>query len=215
VNRKRVHRLWRREGLKVPARRRPKRARGASANGCGVRRATGRDDVWAWDFVHDRTSDGRGLKVPAVVDEWTRECLALRVGRTMGSAEVVETLRSLRRDGKTIVFASHRPDEVIALADRVLVMERGRLVSDTTPAELWPGDAGVQTVRLHLREASEHDAARLLREAGHAVHLNGRGLCVAVERDKKAGPIRTLTNASVEVRDFEILDDLVIEEARQ
>jgi len=132
-----------------------------------------------------------------------------------GRAEVVETLRALRAGGKTIVFASHRPDEVIALADRVLVMERGRLVSDTTPAELWPGDAGVQTVRLHLREASEHDAARLLREAGHAVHLNGRGLCVAVERDKKAGPIRTLTNASVEVRDFEILDDLVIEEARQ
>jgi len=100
VNRKRVHRLWRREGLRVPSRRRPKRARGVSANGCGVRRARGRDDVWAWDFVHDRTSDGRGLKVPAVVDEWTRECLALRVGRTMGSAEVIETLNGLLRSGR-------------------------------------------------------------------------------------------------------------------
>ncbi|MFG0274416.1 MAG: ABC transporter ATP-binding protein [Phycisphaerales bacterium] len=127
-----------------------------------------------------------------------------------GRSEVVETLRALRRDGKTIVFASHRPDEVIALADRVLVMERGRVVADTTPAELWPGDAGVQTVRLHLRRASEQDAADVLRSAGHAVHLNGRGLCVAVERDQKAAPISLLAEARLEVRDFEILDDLVI-----
>lgn len=129
-----------------------------------------------------------------------------------GRREVVETLRALRRDGKTVVFASHRPDEVIALADRVLVMEKGRLVADTTPAKLWPGSAGVQTVRLHLRSASEQHAATLLRDAGHAVHLNGRGLCVAVERDRKAAPIHTLLEARVEVRDFEILDDLTSED---
>lgn len=125
-----------------------------------------------------------------------------------GRGDVVETLQRLRAEGKTLVFASHRPDEVIALADRVMVMERGSVVRDTTPAELWPTAAGVQTVRLHVSGCSESRAADLLREAGHMVHLNGGGLCVSVARDRKAGPIGVLSRADVEVRDFEVLEDV-------
>ena len=134
-----------------------------------------------------------------------------------GRGEVVESLGRLRAAGKTLVFASHRPDEVITLADRVLVMEHGRVERDTTPAELWPGEAGVRVVRLYLREdasgGGEQRAATVLREAGHAVHLNGHGLCVAVPRDHKAGPIHTLASRQIEVRDLEFLDDVTIPEA--
>lgn len=129
-----------------------------------------------------------------------------------GRGEVAQTLQALREEGKTIVFASHRPDEVMTLADRVIVMDKGRLVRDTTPTALWPGQAGAQTVRLHVSNMSEVAAAVLLREAGHTVNLNGHGLCVAVPRGQKAGPISTLCRSRVEVRDFEILEDFRIEE---
>lgn len=139
-----------------------------------------------------------------VLDEPTSNLDALARG------EVVEMLQGLKRDGKTILFASHRPDEVIALADRILVMERARLLREATPAELWPTEAGVRTVRLHVAAGREPDAAARLREAGHTVNLNGHGLCVAVARDRKALPIGVLAAARIEVRDFEILDDLRI-----
>ncbi len=125
-----------------------------------------------------------------------------------GRGEVVDTLQSLKGRGKTLLFASHRPDEVISLADRVLVMERGRLVRDTTPAGLWPTETAVQTLRLYVTDGDEHAAAGMLREAGHAVHLNGHGLCVAVPRDRKAEPVAVLAAGSIRVRDFEILHDV-------
>jgi len=132
-----------------------------------------------------------------------------------GRGEVVETLQRLRQGGKTLLFASHRPDEVISLADRVLVMERGRIVGDTTPAELWPTEKPVLVVRLHLTMARESEAAEALREAGHAVHLNGQGLCVAVPRDRKAEPIAALARRSIDVRDIEVLDDVQLPEERR
>ncbi|MEC9373577.1 MAG: ABC transporter ATP-binding protein [Planctomycetota bacterium] len=130
-----------------------------------------------------------------------------------GRGEVVETLQSLRNRGKTLLFASHRPDEVITLADRILVMDRGRVMRDTTPSELWPTEKPVQVIRLYLTMASEADAAEALREAGHAVHLNGHGLCVAVPRDRKAEPISILARRQINVRDIEVLDDVEIPEA--
>jgi len=129
-----------------------------------------------------------------------------------GRGEVVETLRQLRQSGKTLLFASHRPDEIISLARRVLVMERGHVQRDTTPAELWPTEKPVQVIRLFLTMANEKDAADVLREAGHAVHLNGNGLCVAVPRDRKAEPIAVLARKQIEVRDIEVLDDVQIPE---
>ncbi len=130
-----------------------------------------------------------------------------------GRGEVVETLRELKSSGKTLLFASHRPDEVITLADRVLVMDKGCIVRDTTPTELWPTEKPVQVLRLYLTMASESDAAQVLRDAGHAVHLNGHGLCVAVPRDRKAEPIHALAQRSIEVRDLEILDNIQWPEA--
>ena len=92
VNHKRVERIWRCEGLKVPARQ-PKRGRLWLNDGSCVRlRPERANHVWAYDFVEDRTRDGRKIRLLNVVDEFTRECLAIRVGRKLGSADVVDVL---------------------------------------------------------------------------------------------------------------------------
>jgi len=91
----RVYRLWRREGLKVPVKRRKKRRLGKSENGCLQRRAEHKDHVWAWDFVFDHTTSGSQLKWLSIVDEHTRECLALKVDRSITSEDVIDTLAEL------------------------------------------------------------------------------------------------------------------------
>lgn len=95
VNRKRVERIWRREGLKVP-RRQPKKGRLWPADGSCVRLRPERPNhVWAYDFVEDRTRDGRRFRMLCVVDEFTREALAIRVARKLGAADVIDTLADL------------------------------------------------------------------------------------------------------------------------
>ena len=92
MNHKRVERLWRQEGLKVPAKQ-PKRGRLWLADGSIVRRrAEHRDDVWAYDFVFDRTADGRKLRLLTIVDEYTWECLAIDVARRLNSQDVLTRL---------------------------------------------------------------------------------------------------------------------------
>ena len=95
VNVKRIHRLWKREGLKVPRKQHKKRRLGSSAGGCIRHRAEHKDHVWAWDFIYDRTADGRALKLLSIVDEFTRECLALEVDRHIKAADVIEVLIDL------------------------------------------------------------------------------------------------------------------------
>lgn len=95
VNRKRVYRLWRKEGLKVPVKRHKRRRLGTSENGIVHHRATHKDHVWTWDFVHDRTEDGRAIKWLSIVDEHTRECLALEARRSFKSVDVIDVLKEL------------------------------------------------------------------------------------------------------------------------
>ena len=95
VNHKRVERLWRREWLKVPQKQ-PKRGRLWTTDGsCVRRRPAYRHHVWAYDFVAERTHDGRPVKILVVVDEYSRECLALVVARRLRSTDVLETLAEL------------------------------------------------------------------------------------------------------------------------
>ena len=92
VNRKRVHRIWRQAGLKVPSKQ-PKRGRIWLNDGSCVRhRPTHKDHVWAYDFVHARTHDGRAIRLLTLVDEYTRECLAIDVARRLDSEDVLERL---------------------------------------------------------------------------------------------------------------------------
>jgi putative transposase len=95
ANRKRVERIWRREGLKVPARP-PRRDRLWLADGSCVRLRPERpNQVWADDFVEDRTRDGRTFRMLCVIDEFTREALAIRVARKLDSTDVIDTLADL------------------------------------------------------------------------------------------------------------------------
>ena len=95
VNHKRVERIWQREGLKVP-KRQPKRGRLWLADGSCIRlRPLHRNHVWAYDFVSIRTYDGRKVRLLTMIDEFTRECLAIRAGRRMTSQHVIDLLAEL------------------------------------------------------------------------------------------------------------------------
>jgi putative transposase len=115
VNRKRVYRLWRREGLKVPRKVSKKTRLGSGANACARRKAEGKDHMWAWDFIHDRTTRGGALKWLTVVDEFTRECLSLEAGRSIRAEDVKdELIRLFRKRGVPRHIRSDNGPEFIA-----------------------------------------------------------------------------------------------------
>lgn len=138
VSRSRVERLWRQEGLRVPARQ-PKRGRLWLADGSCVRlRPAWRHHVWSWDFVMDRTVDGRGLKLLVVLDEWSRECLAIRVARRLRAADALEVFADLMAvHGVPAFLRSDNGPEMVA---RVLRQWLGRVGTGTlyiTPGSPW------------------------------------------------------------------------------
>ncbi len=95
VNHKRVERIWRREGLKVPQKQ-PKRRRLWLNDGSCIRlRPQFKDHVWSYDFVTDRTADGRAFRILNIIDEYTRECLTILVKRRITSQDVIDQLFQL------------------------------------------------------------------------------------------------------------------------
>jgi transposase InsO family protein len=95
VNHKRVERIWRREGLKVP-KKQPKRVRLWLNDGSITRlKPEHKGHVWAYDFVACRTEDGRAVRMLTVIDEFTRECMAIRTARRIRSDDVIHTLTEL------------------------------------------------------------------------------------------------------------------------
>ena len=130
VNHKRVERIWRREGLRVPQKQ-PKRGRLWLNDGSCIRlRPSRRNHVWSYDFVEDRTHDGRKLRMLTVIDEYSRECLAIEVNRRLRSDDVLHKLAEL--------FVLHGPPEHIR--------------SDNGPeftakvVRKWLGTVGVKTL---------------------------------------------------------------------
>ena len=118
VNKKRVHRLWREEGLKVPDKQhKRRRLLGNSENGCKRKRAEYIDHVWSYDFVIDRTEDGRRLKMMPIVDEYSRECLTVEAERSITAEDVVRTLAALfEQRGEPSFIRSDNGPEFIAQA---------------------------------------------------------------------------------------------------
>jgi transposase InsO family protein len=119
VNHKWVERIWRQEGLKVPTRQ-PKRSRLWFNDGSCIRlRPEHRNHVWAYDFVFDRTREGRPLKLLNVVDEFTRECLSIEVARKQSSRDVPRTLAGLMlKHGIPKYIRSDNGPEFVAKAVR-------------------------------------------------------------------------------------------------
>lgn len=172
VNRKRVYRLWRQQGLKVPRKQRKKRRLGSSANGCVRRPAQYKDHVWAWDFLHDRTSDGGPLKWLTLVDEYTRECLALEVGRGMTARGVIGVLAGVVRErGAPAHVRSDNGPEFIAKAIRAWLSRAGSETLYVEPGAPWENgyaESFNSKVRDELLNAEEFANALEARVLGKA-----------------------------------------------
>jgi len=119
VNHKRIERLWRQEGLKVPPKQ-PKRGRLWLNDGSCIRqRPEYPRHVWSYDFVADRTADGRPIRILTIIDEYTRECLALVVRRSLRSEDVLEALTDLFvHRGTPVYLRSDNGSEFTAKAVR-------------------------------------------------------------------------------------------------
>ena len=130
VNHKRVERIWRREGLKVPQRQ-PKRGRLWLNDGSRIRlRPEYPGHVWAYDFVEERTHDGRKFRILTIIDEASRECLALVVSRQLRHEDVLATLAGLFIErGPSAHISSDNGSEFIA-----------------TAVQTWLGQIGVKTL---------------------------------------------------------------------
>ena len=138
VNHKRVERLWRQTGLQVPKRQRKRRRLGVSANGCTRRRAAYRNHVWTYDFVLDRIEGGRRMKLLTVVDEYTRECLAIEVRRNLTGKEVVAVLQRLVAErGAPAHVRSDNGPEFIAGGVRRWLAAAGSNTLFIAPASPW------------------------------------------------------------------------------
>lgn len=110
----------------------------------------------------------------------------------------------VRGDGKTVLFTSHRLEEVERLADRVLVMQEGRMQYETTGHELAERTGMRTVVRLRMPEQQVNDALSVLSMQGFEARRNGVGVLVQVHPGEKARPIQALSRASIEVTDFEV-----------
>ena len=95
VNDKRIERLWRREGLKVRYKKRKLGRLWFNDGSCIRLRPQHRNHVWSYDFVHERTYDGRAFRTLNVIDEYSRECLMIRVKRKLNSFDVIDVLTDL------------------------------------------------------------------------------------------------------------------------
>jgi putative transposase len=166
VNLKRVHRLWRREGLKVPQVQRKRRRLGGSENGCTRHRAERPNHVWSYDFVMDQTAEGKRLKMLPVVDEFTRECLTIEVERSLMAEDVVSTLEYLFEvRGVPEHIRSDNGPEFIAEAVKSWLARRGSKTLYIEPGSPWE-NAYSETFNSRLRdELLDREVFETLKEA--------------------------------------------------
>jgi transposase InsO family protein len=138
VNAKRVERIWRREGLKVPQKQ-PKRGRLWLNDGSCVRlRSEHPNHVWSYDFVEGRTHNGRKFRMLNIIDEFTRECLAIRIDRKLNSTDVIDALSDLfiMRGVPGHVRSDNGP-EFIAKAVREWIAAVGAKTAFIEPGSPW------------------------------------------------------------------------------
>jgi transposase InsO family protein len=139
VNKKRVQRLWREAGLKVPQKQhKSRRLMGSGENSVSRKRAEYPGHVWSYDFAIDGTEDGRRLKLMPVVDEYTRECLALPTERSITTEEVIQTLAYLfAKRGAPGYLRSDNGPEFIAKAVKEWLASSGVKTLYIEPGSPW------------------------------------------------------------------------------
>jgi len=138
VNRKRVERIWRQEGLKVPHKQ-PKKSRLWLNDGSCIRlRPEYPNHVWSYDFVEDRTHDGRKFRMLNIIDEFTRECLAIRVSRKLKAIDVIDVLSDLFiLRGVPGHIRSDNGSEFVAKAVRTWISAVGAKTAYIEPGSPW------------------------------------------------------------------------------
>jgi transposase InsO family protein len=144
--------VWRREGLKVPQKQ-PKRGRLWLNDGSCIRlRAERRNHVWAYDFAEDRTHDGRKYRMLTIVDEFTHECLAIRVKRKLKSIDVIEALADLflLRGAPQHVRSDNGP-EFVALAVQEWIAAVGAKTAYIEPGSPWE-NGYIESFNARLRD---------------------------------------------------------------
>jgi transposase InsO family protein len=152
VNDKRVERIWKREGLKVPHKQ-PKRGRLWLADGSCIRlRPEHRNHVWSYDFVEDRTHDGRRYRMLNVIDEFTHECLAIRVARKLKAIDVIDVLSDLFiLRGMPSHIRSDNGPEFVAKAVQEWITAVGAKTAYITPGSPWE-NGYVESFNARLRD---------------------------------------------------------------
>lgn len=152
VNDKRIERLWRLEGLKVPTKQ-PGRGRLWLNDGSCVRlRAERPNHVWSYDFVHHRTHDGRAFRTLNILDEHTRECLAIRVRRKLSSTDVIDVLTDLFiMRGPPAYIRSDNGPEFVAEAVRGWIAAVGAQTAYIEPGSPWE-NGYVESFNARLRD---------------------------------------------------------------
>lgn len=174
VNIKRVRRLWCECGLRRPVRRRrpdklgPKR--GSSANSCENRPARFKNDVWAYDFVADRTASGKPLRWLTLVDEYTRECLALHVAQSLTGQDVRGVLaRVIGRRGAPASIRSDNGSEFVCEALCGWLPGKGAEPIQVAPGSPWENGCSESfnsRFRDEFLEREEFEDERDAREKG-------------------------------------------------
>jgi putative transposase len=152
VNDKRVERIWRREGLKVPAKQ-PKRSRLWLADGSCLRlRAERPNHVWSYDFVEDRTHEGRKYRMLNIIDEFTHECLAIRIDRKLKSVDVIDVLSDLFiLRGVPERLRSDNGPEFVAKAVQDWIAAVGAKAAYIAPGSLWE-NGFIESFNARLRD---------------------------------------------------------------
>ena len=169
INHKRVHRVWRNEGLSLKKRTRKKRSRQSATLPC---RATHPRHVWTYDFIHDACICGRKLKMLTVVDEFTRQCLAIEVGTSIRAARVIEVLdRLFAEHDRPEFLRSDNGPEFIANKLQQWLAQEGPQTLYIDPGSPWQNAHGESFHSRFRDECLNCEAFANLREAQVVIEL--------------------------------------------
>ena len=163
VNRKRVHRIWRQQGLQIPSRKLRKKIK----TGMTLQPiAKGKNAVWSWDFVHDVTTTGESFRCLTVKDEATRLCLAIEVDRSLSHERVIAVLtRLLARYGRPRYIRSDNGPELVAHALQAFFTDHGIQPSRIEPGKPWQNGSNESFNGTLRRECLDAEQFRSVTEA--------------------------------------------------
>ncbi len=119
--------------------------------------------------------------------------------------DFLSLLKELKADGKTIVFSSHRLDEVIPFADRIIIMDQGKIIAESTPENIYKHIGKSSQLRIFLSNDLIDPAIGILQKDGFNVSRNGAGIKIKIETDQKILPINALLKSGIEIVDFEYI----------